>query len=247
MRTLSKIFAAGLLTMAMACGGSSDSAPGPLSKHFDDMWISSVPTDQKQSVVQTQSDYSTAKMENANAESHYNEFATQLSVARNEQKAAHLGVDSAKSQKKAADQSADNNRMNQATKDLHTAESLAKAADARVKYFEAYLDFLKRYWRFAQETMYWREAQYENAKSSIAQKNNKQPKGVNYNDFPKQEQDRGGRAQKAKSKVDDAQRKAVSARQTWQSQQQQADTDNGHPSNLADPMAAPMAGSPTGM
>ena len=42
----------------------------------------------------------------------------------------------------------------------------AKAAEARVKYFEAYRAYLKRWHRYTQENMYWREAQYEDAKAT---------------------------------------------------------------------------------
>src|SRR5215468_1647415 len=140
MRAPSKILVFAVLAAVVklsACGGSSDSPPGPLAKHFDDMYLAKIPPAQQPSVVQTQHDWQVARMENATAEAEYNESATQLSVAQNDQKAAHLGVESAVANKKAAEASADTNRMNQTTKDLHTAEDLAKAADARVKYIEA--------------------------------------------------------------------------------------------------------------
>jgi hypothetical protein len=140
MRSPSKIFAAAALISALtfgACGGSSDSPPGPLAKHFDDLYIAAIPLDQKQSVVQTQNDWQLARLQNAKAEADLNESNTQLSIVRNDQKAAKLGVDSATSAKKSADASADTNRMNQSAKDLHTAQALSTAADERVKYFEA--------------------------------------------------------------------------------------------------------------
>src|SRR5215467_2708336 len=173
MRSPSKILATATSTMGtavstallvawvVACGGSSDSPPGPLAKHFDDMYIAAIPLDQKQSVVQTQNDWSIAKMQNAKAEADFNESNTQLEIARNQHKAARLGVDSAVSSKKSAEASADTNRMNQATKDLHTAEDVAKASEAHVKYIEAYREYLRIALRHAQEVMYWREAQYE--------------------------------------------------------------------------------------
>src|SRR5438874_1439433 len=120
----------------VACGGSSDSPPGPLSRHFDDMYIAAIPLDQKQSVVQTQNDWSISKMEQAKADADLNETTTQLTIARNEQKQTHLQVDSAVSQKKAAEASADLNRINNAQKDMHNAEDTQKAAQARVKYLE---------------------------------------------------------------------------------------------------------------
>jgi hypothetical protein len=244
MRASSKILAIAVLAVVAglpACGGPSDSPPGPLAKHFDDMYIAAIPLDQKQSVVQSQNDWSLAKMQNAKAEADMNESATQLTVVRNEQKAARLRVDSGVSNKKAADASADTNRMNQAAKDLHTAEDVAKAADARVKYFEAYHDFLKTELRHAQENMYWREAQYELAKAQLGQKNSIAPKGISYDTFPKQEQERGKRTSSAKDRVDSGKQRVMSARENWLKAQEVADREEGHPANLPDPMAAKSA------
>lgn len=241
MRFPSKIFAIVALTGAAAlgaCGGSSDGPPGPLAKHFDDMYIAAVPLDQKQSVVQSQNDWSLAKMQNAKAEADLNEATTQLSIVRNDQKAARLGVDSANAAKKAADASADTNRVNQTAKDLHSAEALSKAADQRVRYFETYLEYLKVVLREAQENMYWREAQYELAKAQVGQKNNLSPKGVSYDTFPKQEQERNKRASSSKEHAESAKRRAQDARESWMKAQESADHENGHPTNLPDPMAS---------
>jgi len=241
MRSHSKIFAIAVLAVGVqlgACGGS-DTPSGPLAKHFDDMYIAAIPLDQKQSVVQTQNDWSVAKMENAKAEADYNEVETEkLTIARNDVKASHLAVDSAISQKKSAEASADMNRVNQAQKDLHTAESLQKASEARVKYLEAYRDFLKRYWRYTQENMYWREAQYENAKAQLGQKNGIAPKGVSYDAFPKQEQDRAKRESAARQRVESERSHAMASRDSWMRAQESADRDNGHPTNFPDPMVA---------
>lgn len=240
MRALSKIFAISLLASAIAGAGcgSSDSAPGPLSKHFDDMYIAAIPLDQKQSVVTSQNDWSLAKMQNAKADADVNEAQTQLEIVRNDQKAANLGVDSAKSQKKSADASADTARMNQAAKELHAAEGLAKAAAERVRYYEAYLGYLKAVQRHAQENMYWREAQYEQAKAQVGQKGGIAPKGVSFDDFAKQEHDRGKRESSSRDRVNDAKEHAQSARDAWRRAQESADRDNGHETNLPDPMAS---------
>jgi hypothetical protein len=249
MRSLSKIFAIAVVAVIVelgACGGASDSPPGPLAKHFDDMYIAAIPLDQKQSVVQSQNDWSVAKMENAKAEADFNESTTQLQVARNDQKAAKLGVDSAVSNKKSAEASADTNRINQATKDLHTAEDLAKAADERVKYIEAYREYLKTTLRYAQENMYWREAQYELAKAQLGQKNSIAPKGVTYDSFPQQEQERGKRTSAAKERVDASKQRVMSARENWVKAQEAADRESGHPANLPDPMAPKAENAPAG-
>jgi hypothetical protein len=249
MRSHSKIFAIAVLAVGVqvvllgACGGSSDTPPGPLAKHFDDMYIAAIPLDQKQSVVTTQNDWSVAKMQNAKAEADYNESTTQLSIVRNDQKAAKLGVDSALSNKKSAEASADTNRMNQATKDLHNAESSAKAADARVKYYEAYREYLKVVLRHAQENMYWREAQYELAKAQLGQKSNIAPKGVAYDTFPKQEQERNKRASSAKDRAESEKRRALSARDNWLKAQETADRENGRSTNPPDPLGPKAAAS----
>jgi len=240
MHVPSKILVSAVLAAVVnlgACGGG-DAPPGPLAKHFDDMYIATVPPAQKPAVVQTQNDWSVARMENAKAEADFNESATQLSIAQNDQKAAHLGVDSAVASKKAAESSADTGRLNQATKDLHTAEDLAKAADARVRYIVAYRAYLQVVMRHAQENMYWREAQYEVAKSQVGQGNHIAPKGVEYDAFPKQEQDRRKRAESARGRLDTEKGRVQTARENWMKAQETADREYGRPANFPDPMAA---------
>jgi len=227
-----------IAVLVAGCGGASDSPPGPLGKHFDDMYIATIPPGQKPTVVQTQQDWSVARMENAKAEADLNESATQLSIAQNDQKRARLAVDSAVSAKKAAEASADTNRINQGTKDLHTAEDVAKAADERVKYIEAYRAYLQVVLRHAQENMYWREAQFEVAKAQVGQGNHIAPKGVEYDSFPKQEQERSKRASSAKQRLDAEKQKVMSARENWMRAQETADREDGHPGNFPDPMAA---------
>ena len=208
------------------------------------MHIARIPLDQKGTVVETQNQWSIAKMENANAEANVQEADGQLHQAQNDYKASKLAVDSAISAKKSAEQSADMNRMNNAQKDLRSAEDSQKAAEARVKYFESYRGYLKRYMRYTQENMYWREAQYENAKSTLAKANNIQPKGINYEDFPKQLSEREKRTTKSKEKAESEKNKAVAARQTWLSAQSVADKSSGRTGTLYDPMA-PKEGGPT--
>ncbi len=202
---------------------------------MDDMYIAQIGLDQKQAVVQTQNDWSVAKMENAKAEADFNEMnGSKLSIVKNEHQAAKLQINSAIENKKAAEASADTNRINQAQVELRTAETGAKAADSKVKYYASYRDYLKVQWRLTQENMYWREAQYELAKSQLAQKNNIAPKGVNLTSFAGQEQERGRRTQGAKGKVDAAKQRAQGARENWLRDQ----TAAGKPAE-GDPMGAP--------
>jgi multidrug efflux pump subunit AcrA (membrane-fusion protein) len=241
MRGLWQLVVCGLFVIG--CGGG-DSPPKPLSKRFDDMHIARIPLDQKGSVVETQNQWSIAKMENANAEANLQEADSQLHQAKNDHKAAKLAVDSAISAKKSAEQSADMNRINSAQADLRKAEDSAKAAEARVKYFDAYRAYLKKWHRYTQENMYWREAQYENAKADLAKRNNIQPKGIVYDDFQKQLSEREKRTNNSKGKAESEKNKAVSARQNWLSAQQVADKGTGRTGAMYDPMA-PTAGGPT--
>jgi len=236
MRGLLKLLLSSSLVFAMACG-ASDEPPKPLGSHYDDMYIASVPLDQKQSMIQTQQDWNVARMQNANADSQEKEAESQLHQAHNDAKAAQLGVDSASSNKKSADLSNDMNRVNQATKDLNTARDLAKAADARVRYLEAYVRYVRRYVRWSQENMYFREAQFENTKAQVGQHNNIAPKGVVYDSFPKQMEDREHRTNAAKSNYEGMRSGTESARVNWLKLQTQADSENGHPGTYWDPLA----------
>ncbi len=232
---LSLVLGAALLG---ACGGSADTAPTPLANHMDDMFIASIALDQKQAVVQTQNDWSVAKLENAKAESDYQEMAgSKLAVAKNDHQSAKLQVSSAISNKKSAEASADNTRINAAQVELHNAELGEKAAAAHVKYFVAYRDYLKANLRFTQENMYWRESQYELAKVQLAQKNNISPKGINLAVYPGQEQSRNQRAQKAKAKADTMKQRAAASRDAWLQQQTASDQASGRSSQAADPMS----------
>ncbi len=246
MRLPSKLIAVTVFSFMAACGGSSDSMPGPLSKHFDDMHIARIPIDQQRAAVESyQSAYQVAKMENANIEAEKGEAQSQLAVVKNEEKATKLAIDSAVSNKKSAETSADNNRINQAAKELHAAEAAKKAAAARVKYYEAYVGYLKKKNKYTAENMYWREAQFELAKSQLAQKNNVSPKGVDYAWFPKQEAERGKHAASAKENADKEQQKATGARENWLKEQANSDKENGRNSAMPDPMAPKAAPSST--
>jgi hypothetical protein len=222
---------------AAGCGGSSDSAPGPLSRHFDDMFIAQIALDQKQSVVEAQNAYSVAKMERAKADADLSEANAALEIAKNDRKSAGNNVDSAVTTKKAAEKTADQNRINDAARALRGAELAKKAADKRVSYLEAYREWVKKQQRYSEEAMYWRESQFERAKAEIAQKNNIAPKDFKFADYPSQEADREKRANKAKERANSEHDRAKSARENWLHAQSEADEANGRSNDLADPMA----------
>jgi hypothetical protein len=235
MRLPSKIFALAIVVNVAACGGG-DSASGPLGKHFDEMYIVRIAPADKPMVGQTQNDWQLARSENATAEANLADTNTQISVAKNDLEAARLQVKSAESNKSSADKSADTTRVNTATKDLHTAQDVAKACEARVKYYEAYKSYLQKQQRYTIENMYWREAQFELAKAQVAQKNNIAPKDVSYDAFTKQEQERSKKAASAKEHVDSERQKAVSARDNWLHAQQTADQEAGRNQTYPDPL-----------
>jgi hypothetical protein len=245
MRGMLKLF---VLLVAVAGCGASDEPPKPLGAHYDDMYIASVPLDQKQAMITSQNDWNVARMQNANADAQEKDAESQLHQAHNDQKAAQLGVDSAASNKKSADASNDMNRINDATKSLNTARDLEKATEARVRYLEAYVRYLRRYERWTQENMYFKEASYENSKAQIGQHNNIAPKGVTYDSFPKQMEDREHRTNSAKSNYENLMKAAQNERDNWIKIQTQADTENGHPGTYWDPLgpktANPSANAP---
>jgi len=204
-------------------------------------YIIQVDTAQQTAALDAQREWNLAQAREGKAKADYDEMATRLSVARNDRAKAKLEVDTAVSNKKLAETSNDTNKVNVAQKDLRTAELSVKAADARIRYYDAYRNWLKTSWRNEQENMYWREAQFELAKSQVAQKNNIAPAGVTYANFPKQEADRGKRATTSKTRAESGKGKAAAVREEWLKAQQTADQASGRPSQFADPMASTTA------
>jgi hypothetical protein len=242
MRALSKIFAIGLISLLAACGGGDeDSPPGPLASHFEMKHIIQVDTAQQTAALDAQREWNLAQAREGKAKADYDEMATRISTARNDRAKAKLEVDTAISNKKLAEASSDTNKLNAAQKELRTAELAVKAADARIRYYEAYRNWMKVSWRNESATMYWREAQFELAKAEIAQKNNIAPKGITFAAFPKQEAERNKRAQAEKQKAESSRGKAASAREEWLKAQQTADQASGTPSQFADPMGTSAA------
>ncbi|HWU88282.1 MAG TPA: hypothetical protein VN253_13440 [Kofleriaceae bacterium] len=240
MRLSSKIFAiAVVVTFAAACGGSSESPPKPLQRHFDELHVAKFTLEQKADIVKARNDWEVARMENAQSEAQLAELDNQIRVVKNEQKAAKLALDSAKSNKAAADKSADTNRINAATQELRIAELGMAAADARSKYFDAFRAFVKRKSSYTLENMYWREAQFEVSKAKLAQANSIAPKGIEYDWYPKQETERSKRAAAAHDKTEAERLRAASTRDGWLKAQQAADQASGKPTSLPDPMAPP--------
>jgi len=226
-----------LSVAGLAACGSSDGPPQPLKRHFEDSYIAGISVDEQGDVVTAQSAYNVAQREQAKAEADLRESKTQLDIAKNEARAARLDMDSAASRLKAAEQSADRNRINDATRDKRGAELARSAADERVKYYQAYQEWLKKLLRYTQENTYWKESQYELAKARLAQKHNIAPAGFNFDNYTQQEHHRAERVQGAKSKAETHKEKAMNARQRWLALQTESDKLLGKKSQFPDPLA----------
>ena len=174
-----------------ACGGASDSPPGPLAKHFDDMYIARIPLEQKQSVVDdAERLVGREDGERERRGAVPGERRAAPPGAQRRVKAAKLQVDSAISAKKSAEQSADTNRINQAVKDLHTAEDLAEGRrGAREVPRRTTATTSSVYWRYTQENSTGARRSSRRRRRRSRKQNNIAPKGVDYDDFPKQVED----------------------------------------------------------
>lgn len=238
MQARSKILALAVILLIGCGGGGGESKPKPLKYRYDDSLLVQVSTDQRTAVDASRAAWNRAQDEHRKAEADYNEVNGQMAVVKNDRKAAQLKIDSAKSMKKQADSTSDMNKINAAQKELRTAELLKKAADARLKYYEAYRNFLKKHMRFTAEQMYWREAQYELAKSQLGQANAIRRNDINYANYGPQESERAKKAEKARDAALSEKQKAASARENWLKLQAEADQHAGARSNHPDPMLA---------
>lgn len=223
--------------MAAACGGSESPRPAPLTTRFDEMYIAQIAPEAKPEVVTSQNEYQVARMTHAKAQADLADADVQLSVSQNDHKQAKLVLDSANSQKKAADLSADVGRINDATKELRAAELGVKAAAERVTYLRTAREYLKVNGELAEEDMYFKESKFELAKARLAQANNIAPKGYDFTKFQAQETTRDGKVKARRSQSDAAKRRALAARARWLGVQVQADQLNGRTGILADPLA----------
>jgi len=204
-----------IMTLAAACGGG-DPGPMPLAHHFDDMHIAAIPLAEKTQVIEAQNDYSLAKMEKAKAEADFAEVATELTVARNEREQALLSEKSARSKKKAAEDSSDLTRINAAAVEMRAAELARKAADEKVTWVKARRAYLAKRVRYATENMYAMEAKYEVAKARLAKAKSIRPKGFDFAAFDKQYKRRSERAQRARAVARREQKKADAKKKSWQ-------------------------------
>jgi len=234
MRGASKIASFALVWIA-ACGGEKEKPPVPLPHHFDEQPLRRLGPQQQ--VIDAKSQYEIAKAEADKAEADYEDTGTQLQVARNDLKQTQIAIDTAITQKQAAQKTGDMNAVNQAQIQERTAEKLKEAAAARVRFLDVYRSYTRRFWWYAQENMYWREAQLEQVKANVAKERGIQPAKTEFGWFPSQVDERGKRTAHARDKVAKDKEAAAAAHATWRKLQDQADKDNGRATTAWDPMA----------
>ena len=207
--------------LLLACGGGAAPGPTSLASHYDEVHIAQFSLEEKSTVLSAQNDYQRARAEQMKAEVELKESKTQLQVAKNELKQAVLAEKSALQEKRAADDSGDMNRTNRATKDQRVAELERRAADDKVAYIKAHQGYLKKLVRYRAEETYHRESRYEYEKARLGQSKNIAPKGVKYDDYKIQVDERSRRAQKAKLASEQAKQKSTAAEKAWQGRLQE--------------------------
>lgn len=229
----SPLWATLILYTLTGCGGGGESAPKPLTHHFDDMYIATVPIEEKQRVIEAQQAYAVAKMEKSTAEANYAESGTKLDLAKDELKRAKIDQDSAKKKAKAAEESGDMNRVNSATAAVRAADLAKQAADQKVTWLKAERTYLKRWVRYATEEMYNKEAKFELAKARLAKAKNIRPKGFTVKDYEAQASARSRLAQKEKKLAEQERNKAANEKKKWQSLVKASDKAMGKPSGTS--------------
>lgn len=205
-----------LCALVPACGGSSETRPGPLAVHLDEMHIARVPLTEKQAVLEARNEYEAARMAHANAQALYNESATDLEVANNERAQAVLDERSAQTRKKAADDSGDMNRVNAESRHLRAAKLGLQAADKKVVYVQARRKYLKKKVLQAEDLMYAKEARFELSKARLAQSKNIRPKDFSLARYEEQAQDRSRYAQRTESELQREKAQVETLRKEWQ-------------------------------
>ena len=222
------LFSLGLITTLLwGCGGGGNPGPKPLSFHFDDMYIARVAMEEKQPIIEAQNEYSKAKMERAEAEAGLEDVKTKMSVAKNERQQALLEEKSARAKEKAANDSGDMTRVNNAKRELRSSELLRRAADQKIEALKAKRVYLKRLVRYTIENMYAKEAKFELAKGRVAKKNNVRPRGFKISNYEKQASQRSREAQKSKALAEREKSQFEKEKKKWKSMNSESDKARG--------------------
>lgn len=222
------------LSLLFACGGGGSNKPTALSHRYDEVYIAQFSLADKAAVLEAQNEFQRARAEEMKIESELREDKTALDVARNDLKRAQLAEKSASQAKSAADSSGDMNRINRASRDTRVAELSRRAADEKVAYLKVHHKYLNKLLRYRQEETYHREARYEYAKAKLGQAKNIAPRGVNYDNYKSQVDERSRRAQKALQDSESYKQKSIAAKKTWQGRLKEAEQAKGTSSGGSD-------------
>lgn len=216
-RTFSQFLSISVLSTSLflGCGGGGAQGPTTLRYHYDEVHIAQFSLEEKSTVLSAQNEYQRARAEQMKVESELTEGRTAIKVAQNERKQAMLAEKSAGQEKSAATASGDMNRINRATRDQRAAELERRAADDKVTYLKTHQKYLKKLLRYRQEETYHREARYEYEKAKLGQAKNIAPKGIKYEDYKGQVDERSRRSQKAKLQSEQAKQRSVEAERSW--------------------------------
>ena len=231
--TGTKLLMLAAFSLALACGGGAAPGPKPLRFHYDEVYIAQLSMAAKASVLNAQNDYQRARAEQMKAKSDLSESKTTLGVAKNQRKQAVLSEQSAGQEKQAADSSGDMTRINSAARDVRVAELSRRAAEGKVSYLKSWRKYLNKLVRYRQEETLHREARYEHEKAKLGQANNIAPKGVRYENFPVQTEERSRRSQRARQKYQQDKQKSDEAKKNWQALVKEAERAKGGSSDSA--------------
>jgi hypothetical protein len=237
--TFRVILLALVVTLPAACGGGGAGRPGPLKHTIDEMYIARIPMDQKQPVLEAENEYNIARMEQNQVEADYSESATELQVAKNELAQASLDEKSAQSRKKAADTSADMNRVDAANRELNAAKLSRQAAAKKVDYVKAKRELSKKKMLQAEDETYSKQSRHELAKARLAKANNIRPKGFDLPNYERQSQDRAKQAQRSKQLIQGDVQKTENLRREWQALVRDADRAKGQGQGQGQPNQTP--------
>jgi hypothetical protein len=226
-RLMSAVFLVSAIAMPAACGGGGDPGPGPLKHQLGEQYLASVPLEEKQAMLEAQNEYHRAKQQKMKAEADHSDSGTQLDVARNDLKRAKIDRDSARSKRKAADESGDYTRINQAKRDERVTDLAVRAATAKVDALSARRGWLKKLVRYHEENTYAAEARYELAKANLARGKNISPKGFAHQPFVEQQDDRSRRAQRAKLLADRERDGFQAKKKDYEAKRREADRARG--------------------
>jgi len=199
-------------------------------------FLGGIPVDQRQEELDAKGQYDLALMEQAKANADFDAAKVLLDVAKNERDAAKLDEKSAQSRQKAAQTSADTTRIKAAEDEMKGARLAADAADKRYAYLTAYRTWIQRVIRYTEHNVFWKEAAYELAQAKIAKKNTIAPAGFNFDNFVKQESDRGKKVGDARNRAESEKKTAMAARTKWMALQKESDKLLGKTSEYPDPL-----------